>query len=264
MVERGVSPPRLVGQYDVIYADPPWTFQTYSVRGRGRGPEARYDCMSLHDIKSLPVDCWASGTAALYLWCTVPHLQNALSVVEAWGFSYKSSFVWVKEKIGTGYWCRNRHELLLVGARGSRICPRFRGIPAADSVIEGQQRAHSQKPNKARQIIERYHPDANKLEMFARERVRGWDSWGPKSARASAAGGGSQMSRPMNCHWSNRTTAERPHVLLGPGERLARHREGEVGRVRRRGQPVMQAGDVPSNHVQLTERRDDDFLIRVR
>ena len=179
VAEREVPPPRLVGQYGVIYADPPWTFQTYSVRGKGRGAEAHYDCMSLPDIKSLPVKCWASGTAAaLYLWCTVPHLENALSVLEAWGFSYKSSFVWVKDKIGTGYWCRNRHELLLVGARGSRICPRFRGIPAADSVIEGQQRAHSQKPDRARQIIERYHPDAKKLEMFARERVRGWDSWG--------------------------------------------------------------------------------------
>jgi N6-adenosine-specific RNA methylase IME4 len=178
MVKNKVSPPRLIGRYDVIYADPPWTFQTYSVRGKGRGPEAHYDCMSLDDIKSLPVDRWAAATAAIYLWCTVPHLQNALAVLEGWAFSYKSSFVWVKEKIGTGYWCRNRHEILLVGARGSRICPRFRGIPAADSVMEGQQRAHSQKPDKAREIIERYHPKANKLEMFAREQVRGWDTWG--------------------------------------------------------------------------------------
>lgn len=171
------SPPR-AGAYSVIYADPPWTFQTYSTKGKGRSAEAHYDCMSLAAIKALPVNAWAAKSAALYLWCTVPHLENALAVAKSWGFAYKSSFVWVKERIGTGYWARNRHELLLVAARGGKICPRFREIPAVDSVIEGQQRAHSQKPDRARAIIEGYHPDVLRLEMFARERVPGWDAFG--------------------------------------------------------------------------------------
>ena len=166
------------GNYDIIYADPPWTFQTYSFKGKGRGAEAHYDCMKLSDIKALPVSGWAKRAAVLYLWCTVPHLKHGIEVVEAWGFAYKSGFVWVKDKIGTGYWCRNRHEILLIGARGSNVCPRFRGIPAEDSVIEGQQRAHSQKPDRAREIIGQYHPDAIKLEMFARQRASGWDAWG--------------------------------------------------------------------------------------
>ena len=171
------DPPQ-AGTYRVIYADPPWTFQTYSAKGKGRSAEAHYDCMTLNAIKALPVDTWAARSAALYLWCTVPHLENALSVVASWGFAYKSSFVWVKDRIGTGYWARNRHELLLIAARGSNICPRFRDIPAVDSVIEGQQRAHSQKPDRARTIIEEYHPDVPRLEMFARERAAGWDAWG--------------------------------------------------------------------------------------
>lgn len=171
------DPPQ-AGAYSVVYADPPWTFQTYSVKGKGRSAEAHYDCMTLEAIKALPVGVWAAKSSALYLWCTVPHLENALAVISAWGFDYKSSFVWVKDRIGTGYWARNRHELLLIGARGTKICPRFRDIPAADSVIQGQQRAHSQKPDQARTIIEDYHPDVPRLEMFARERLPGWDAWG--------------------------------------------------------------------------------------
>ena len=175
-----IDPPQ-AGSYQVIYADPPWTFKTYSVRGKGRSAEAHYDCMPHDAIKALPVDTWAAKPSALYLWSTVPHLEHALEVMKAWGFAYKSQFVWVKERIGTGYWARNRHELLLIGARGSNICPRFQGIPAVGSVIEGQQRAHSQKPDRAREIIETYHPDVPRLEMFARERAQGWDAWGTEA-----------------------------------------------------------------------------------
>lgn len=170
--------PNQSGRYDVIYADPPWTFNTYSFKGKGRGAEAHYDCLSIEQIKGMPVSDWAKKNSVLYLWTTVPHLPQALQVIDAWGFKYKSSFVWVKDKIGTGYWARNRHELLLISSRGSNVCPRYRGIPAVDSVISGQQRAHSQKPDQAREIIDRYHPDAVKLEIFAREKVAGWDAWG--------------------------------------------------------------------------------------
>jgi N6-adenosine-specific RNA methylase IME4 len=176
--DHSFAAPKRAGNYDVVYADPPWIFQTYSFKGKGRGAEAYYDCMQLSDIKTLPVGAWAKRAAVLYLWCTVPHLKQGIEVLEAWGFAYKSNFVWVKERVGTGYWCRNRHEILLIAARGLNVCPRYRGISAVDSVIEGQQRAHSQKPDRARCIIEQYHPNAVRLEMFARERAVGWDSWG--------------------------------------------------------------------------------------
>jgi N6-adenosine-specific RNA methylase IME4 len=163
-------------KYDVICADPPWTFSTYSPKGKGRSAEAHYLCMTLAEVAALPVQRWAARNSVLYLWATVPHLVNALSIIEAWGFRYVSAFVWVKDRIGTGYWARNRHEHLLIGARGSKVCP-ARGL-AIDSVIEGQQRQHSQKPDRAAEIIEHYHPDARKLELFARQHRPGWDAWG--------------------------------------------------------------------------------------
>jgi N6-adenosine-specific RNA methylase IME4 len=161
--------PPAIGPYGVIYADPPWQFATYSDRGKGRSAEAHFDCMVLREIKSLPVARWAAQDAALYLWTTVPHLELSLGVIAAWGFRYRSSFAWIKDRIGTGYWARNRHELLLVGARGAGICPRYRGIRLADSVIEGGQRQYARKPDAARAVIDRYHPDARRLELFARE-----------------------------------------------------------------------------------------------
>jgi N6-adenosine-specific RNA methylase IME4 len=169
------------GHYGVILADPPWTFATYSQKGKGRSAEAHYACMGLTAIKGLPVGSWAARDAALYLWSTAPHLEQALAVMAAWGFTYRSGFVWVKDRVGTGYWNRNRHEHLLIGARSSGVCPRFRGVAPVDSVIEGQQREHSWKPDRAVEIIETYHPGVAKLEMFARQSRPGWDSFGDQA-----------------------------------------------------------------------------------
>jgi N6-adenosine-specific RNA methylase IME4 len=80
--------------YDVIYADPPWTFETYSHKGKGRSAEAHYDCMTLSAIAALPVSRWAARSAVLYLWTTAPHLANAIEVMAAWGLPYKTNFVW--------------------------------------------------------------------------------------------------------------------------------------------------------------------------
>jgi N6-adenosine-specific RNA methylase IME4 len=166
------------GVYGVILADPPWPFATYSRKGKGRSAEAHFPSMPVADIAALRVADWAERDSVLYLWATVPHLPSALAVMAAWGFGYKSAFVWIKDRSGTGYWARNRHEHLLVGARGPKVCPRFRGIEVRDSVIAGQQRGHSHKPDRVVEIIESYHPTAAKLEMFARETRPGWDAWG--------------------------------------------------------------------------------------
>lgn len=166
------------GPFDVILADPPWTFATYSVKGKGRSAERHYPCMPLADIKALPVAAIAASSCALYLWTTVPHLANAIGVISAWGFTYKSQFVWRKNRQATGYWAANQHEMLLIAARGGRIAPRFRGIRLASSVIDAPVRQHSRKPDEARRIIEAYHPDARRIELFARERSPGWTVFG--------------------------------------------------------------------------------------
>ena len=105
--------------YRVIYADPPWTFSTYSRKGKGRSPEAYYDCMSLADIKALPVADWAADDCVLLLWATDPLLDKAFDVIGAWGFTYKTvGFYWAKLRrpetpfcegsffTGLGFWTR--------------------------------------------------------------------------------------------------------------------------------------------------------------
>src|SRR5215204_3097561 len=97
------SPPSR--RYRVIYADPPWTFSTYSKKGKGRSAEAHYDCLSLDEIKALPVGEWAADDAILLLWATDPLLNKALDVIRAWGFTYKTvGFYWVKQNAsGKGF-----------------------------------------------------------------------------------------------------------------------------------------------------------------
>ncbi len=110
--------------YKVIYADPPWTFATYSRKGKGRSAEAHYDCMSLADIKALPVAEWAAGDCVLLLWTTDPLLEKALEIIRAWGFTYKTvGFYWAKLNrpeisyndrsffTGLGFWTRANPEL---------------------------------------------------------------------------------------------------------------------------------------------------------
>jgi N6-adenosine-specific RNA methylase IME4 len=93
----GAGPARPPGGFRVVYADPPWTFATYSDRGKGRSAEAHYDCLSLDRICALPVKEWAAEDALLLLWTTDPLLPQALRVVEACGFAYKTvGFYWVK------------------------------------------------------------------------------------------------------------------------------------------------------------------------
>ena len=90
-------PPDRAGEYRLIYADPPWSFATYSRKGKGRSAEAHYDCMSLADIKALPVAEWAAPDCVLLLWATDPLLDKAMDVIRAWGFTYKTvGFCWAK------------------------------------------------------------------------------------------------------------------------------------------------------------------------
>jgi N6-adenosine-specific RNA methylase IME4 len=103
-------------------------------------------------------------------------LPEALSVMAAWGFTYRSHCVWVKEHVGIGYWLRNRHELLLVGTRGSVPAP----APGTQyrSVIEARVGEHSAKPAAFAEMIEELFPNVPRVELFARAPRFGWDVWG--------------------------------------------------------------------------------------
>lgn len=131
-------------KYSVIYADPPWQYERPV--SDSRKVENQYPVMSLDDIKALPVNTLATDTAILYLWATSPKLEEAMSVMNAWGFSYRSCAVWDKEVIGMGYWFRQQTELLLVGIRGAMPSPE----PASrvSSLITSKRGKHSQKLGK--------------------------------------------------------------------------------------------------------------------
>jgi len=169
--------------YGVIYADPPWRFDPRSRKtGLDRAADNHYGTMATDDICAIEVP--AADNAALFLWATMPMLTHALRVMEAWGFAYKSGFVWVKDKIGTGYWARNKHELLLIGTRGDIAAP----APGTqfESVILHATARHSAKPAVFAEMIEQMFPTARLLEMFAREPRAGWDVWGAEIAPKEA------------------------------------------------------------------------------
>lgn len=163
--------------YAAIYADPPWSFAVRSARGLGRSAQAHYDCMDLPAIKALPVGEIAAKDACLFLWATNPMLPQALEVMSAWGFTYKTvAFAWAKRTkhgkwhIGTGYWTRANAELCLLGTRGrpKRLSASVRML------VEAPVRQHSRKPNEVRAGIERLVAGPY-VELFARETAPGWD-----------------------------------------------------------------------------------------
>ena len=120
----------------------------------------------------------------MFLWATVPMLPDALASWSAWGFKYKSHCIWTKDKIGTGYWFRNKHELLLIGTKGSIPAP----LPGtqAISVIDAPVKDHSRKPIIFRSMIEGLFPSLPKIELFARTPALGWWQWGKEAPEQPA------------------------------------------------------------------------------
>ena len=168
-----VAPPLPEGVWNLVLADPPWRYAANSTLP-AYVIENYYPTLSLEEICALEVP--AAADAALFLWATAPMLPDALRVMAAWGFEYRTCAVWVKERIGMGYYFRGRHELLLVGRRGDMPVPAASDRP--DSVIEARRRRHSEKPDVVYELLERMYPAATKLELFARTKRAGWDSWG--------------------------------------------------------------------------------------
>src|SRR5215471_15372394 len=171
-------------RYAVLYADPPWHFEVYNEESGGEHAAANhYSTMLLDEICALPILSLASPDAALFMWTTVPHLRESFDVLVAWGFEYKANIVWVKDKIGLGYFVRNQPELLLVATRGDMPSPSPANRPP--SVISAPRREHSRKPDEAYEIIEWMYPTLPKVELFARQTRPGWEAWGNEVGTAA-------------------------------------------------------------------------------
>lgn len=165
-------------RYGVIYADPEWEFEVYSAEtGMDRSAENHYQTSDVEKIKARAVPDISAPDCILFLWATVPMLPEALAVMDAWGFTYKSNYTWVKDRIGTGYWSRNKHEHLLIGTRGNVPAPAMGD--QWPSVIDAPIGQHSEKPEIFLRLVETYFPTLPKIELNRRGPARkGWDAWG--------------------------------------------------------------------------------------
>lgn len=175
--------------YSLLSADPPWIFQTRSDRGKlKKSAECHYRTMALDDIKALPVARLAAPDCALLLWATAPMFLQALEVMAAWGFAYKSQGVWHKLTVngktsfGTGFRIRNSHEPFIIATRGNP-----KNTKSERSIIAAKVRAHSQKPDEFYQMAERWMPDVRRLDLFGRELRPKWDVMGDEADKFEVA-----------------------------------------------------------------------------
>lgn len=173
-----------MSKYQIIYADPPWKYNSranHKTRFRG-GAEGHYPLMSMADIKALPIDKLAADNCALFLWCTFPYLDEQIKLFEHWGFKYRTvGFTWVKTNpkngkpfFGVGYYAKSNAEVCLLGIKG-KLKPVSNKVSSV--VIEPRGR-HYEKPAVVRDKIEELFGDVPRIELFARHKVDGWDSWG--------------------------------------------------------------------------------------
>ncbi len=163
------------GRYRVIYADPPWDYGSSPTCKNTATPDLKYPVMSLKDICALPVADFTDETAVLFLWTTTYHIFQAKDVLDAWGFTYKAQFIWDKIKHNMGCYNSIRHEILLVATKGSSTPDEQKLF---DSVQSIERTEHSAKPEEFRHIIDTLYKYGNKVELFARKKIEGWDVYG--------------------------------------------------------------------------------------
>lgn len=169
-------------KYKIIYADPPWSFKTYSHRGKGKAPDRHYSVMSKQEIQNLPISSISDDDCVLFLWVTFPMLKDGLELIDKWGFTYKTvAFNWVKRNKrvaswfwGLGYWTRSNSEICLLATKGN---PK-RVSKSVHQVIDTPIESHSKKPDLVRNRIVELIGDVPRVELFARNNTDGWDVFG--------------------------------------------------------------------------------------
>jgi len=164
-------------KYKTILADPPWQYRNKRTGGSMKsGAEYHYPVMSIVELCSMRnfIDSLAEENCLLFLWTTSPKLNEVFTVVEAWGFEYKTSMIWVKTRgLGMGFWFRVQYELCLLCTRG-KVKPFYMPNP---NLFFAPRTRHSRKPEKFFQLVDSLIPYPA-IELFAREKREGWDAWG--------------------------------------------------------------------------------------
>jgi len=157
--------------FGCVYADPPWQ---YGNQGTRAATDNHYQTMTIADLCAMPVESLVADDAHLHLWTTNAFIQEAFKVIEAWGFEYRSMFIWVKPQMGIGNYWRVSHEIMLLGIRGD--AKRFNDR-SLKSWAEVDRTKHSAKPESVRQMVEKASAGPY-LEMFGRKLVKGWTVFG--------------------------------------------------------------------------------------
>lgn len=174
-------------KYDIIYVDPPWEYKQSGSKKHSRGmAKQNYQTLSTEEIiDCLPGDI-KTDRAVCLMWATFPNIGEALKVMEAWGFIYKTAaFVWVKKNKksdsnfwGMGAYTRANAEVCLLGiSKGTKAMSMVQSH-AVHQIVESKIREHSRKPDEVRDKIVELFGDLPRIEMFARDRTEGWDVWG--------------------------------------------------------------------------------------
>ncbi|WP_040545408.1 MT-A70 family methyltransferase [Salipiger bermudensis] len=200
---------RPAGGFGLIMVDPPWRFITRSSAGEAKAPQAHYSCMDLDAIARMPVGEIAARDCLLWLWAINPMLPQALEVLGAWGFTFKTAGTWVKrtkhgrDAFGTGYLLRSSNEPFLLGTRGApKVTRSTRSTVASYAgaaqtveevgktaiTIEAELREHSRKPEEAYSAAEALMPQARRIEVFSRSSRPGWSTWGDEAGKFDAGG----------------------------------------------------------------------------
>ena len=178
---------RTIQKYQVIYADPPWDYQQCRLSGSAK---KHYPTMRIEELCALPVAEIADRDCALFLWATFPQLPEALRLIQAWGFVYKTvAFVWLKQNrkaltwfFGLGFWTRSNAEICLLATKGH---PKRQSAGIHQLVISPVER-HSKKPDEVREKIVALMGDVPRIELFARQQTPGWDVWGNEVENSTA------------------------------------------------------------------------------
>ena len=168
-------------KYEIIYADPPWAYND-KLGGLPKYGAMTYNTMTQDELAGLPIREITAKNCILFMWATMPKLQEALDTIKAWGFKYKTcAFCWVKQNpngggfyAGLGHWVQGNAELCLLATKGS---PR-RVSRCVKQIVYSPRRRHSQKPDEVRDRIVELMGDLPRIELFARSTAPGWDVWG--------------------------------------------------------------------------------------
>lgn len=171
----------MVKKFQIIYADPAWQYKSKECLAKksilNGKLNTHYDTLDLKDLKDLPIKNITDNDCLLFLWVVSPMLDDCIDVLKSWGFKYSTiGFIWYKQKTNPGSYTMSECEICLIGKKGK--IPQPRGERNVRQFLSEMRTKHSCKPKEIRNRIEKMFPTQDKIELFAREKVNGWDVWG--------------------------------------------------------------------------------------